>query len=70
MASLNIKPKSTIQYRKWAKITDIWFWVHLLAEHGPKSDKYRFAKFGQLTEENLGKVQNLFWSYFLFDGHF
>ena len=27
----------------------IWFWVHWLADHAPKSVKNRFYKFGRLT---------------------
>ena len=30
-------------------MTYTWFWVHWLAEHAPKSLKYRFTKFGQLA---------------------
>ena len=37
MADFNKKPKSTIQHRKWAKMTYIRFWVRWLAEHASKS---------------------------------
>ena len=47
--SFKKKIKSTIQHRKWVKITCIWFWVHWLAEHIPKSSKSRFIRFDQLT---------------------
>ena len=55
----NIKPKSTIQHWKWAKITYIWFWVHWLAEHAPKFDQYRFIKFGRLTGRDPKEVAKL-----------
>ena len=48
-ASFNKKQKSTIEHRKWAKMTYIWFWVYWLAEYAHKSVKYRSTKFGGLT---------------------
>ena len=36
MVNCSKKPKSTIQYRKWAKMTYIRFWMHWLSEHVPK----------------------------------
>ena len=48
-SSFNKKQKSTIEHRKWAKMTYIWFWVYWLTEHTHKSVKYRSTKFGRLT---------------------
>ena len=45
-------PKSTIQHWKWAEMTYICFWMHWLAEHAPKSGKYRFTKFRPLTKRD------------------
>ena len=47
--SFNKKPNSTIQHRKWMKITYFWFWVYCLIGHPPKSCEYTFTKFGRLT---------------------
>ena len=53
MASFNRKPKSIIQHRKLLKMAYIWFWVHWLAEHAPKSANCQFAKFGCFSSSNL-----------------
>ena len=45
----SFKKKRTVKRRKTAPMCLIWFWVHWLVEHPPKSVKYRFAKFGPLT---------------------
>ena len=48
-ASFNKKPNSNTSQWKVAKMTYIWFWVHWLAEHTPKSGQYKFAKSCRLT---------------------
>ena len=53
MVCFNKKPKCTIQHRKWEKMTYVWFWVHLLAQHTPKSVEYRFNKFAGLIGRDL-----------------
>ena len=57
--SFHKKPKSTIKERKTAKMTYIWFSVHSLAGHAPKSPKYKIIKFGRLTARNLSEVAKI-----------
>ena len=35
--------------RTLGKMSYIWFWVHWLADHARKTDRYRFSKFARLT---------------------
>ena len=47
----------------------MWFWVHWLVEHTPKSVKYRFAKFGYLTGSDPKEkakiiLRYLFWEHY------
>ena len=42
-------PKRTIQQRKTAGMSYIWFWVQWLVEHAPKFVQYKFNKLGRLT---------------------
>ena len=53
------KPKSTMKRRKRAKIFYIWFWVHWLPDHAPKSGKYQFAKFVWLTGRESKEVAKI-----------
>ena len=62
--SFKKKPRRTIKQRKAARMSYIWFREHWLAEHAPKSVKYRFSKFGRLTAtdhtEGAKIILNLF----------
>ena len=48
-ASFNKKPNSSTPQWTVAKMTYIWFWVHWLAEHTPKSGQYKFTNSCRLT---------------------
>ena len=54
-ASFNKKPSSSTQQWIVAKMTHIWFWVHWLAEHTPKSGQYKFTKSCRLTGKDPKK---------------
>ena len=42
--SFKQKSKITMKQRQTVKMSLIWFWVHWLAEHTPKSSKDQFTK--------------------------
>ena len=43
------KTNNTMKKRKRAKTSYVWFWVHRLAEHAPRSVQYQFTNLGRLT---------------------
>ena len=54
-ASFEKKPRRAVNQRKTAWLSFIWFCVHWLAEHAPKSVKYRFTKLAWLTPRDTKK---------------
>ena len=52
---------SITKERKTGKMTYIWFWVHSLAQHAPKSPKYPIIKFGQLAARKPTKAAQIIW---------